>query len=149
MSARPERQGSWWKFIKAARRSWYKRQREVLTGRNRVLQQWKKRVAADRAGEWEKAPGWTVLPKWKNKLNKCEKHTAWVLARRGREMDAMKPPNGKVSSKMNITGRWTLARAPRSLSFCVTCCRCSVLHASLSTSRFTKQTWEREQQRIN
>jgi hypothetical protein len=27
----------------------------------------------------------------------------------------------------------------------VTCCSCSVLHASLFTSRFTKQTWERGQ----
>lgn len=27
----------------------------------------------------------------------------------------------------------------------ITCCRCSVLHASLFTSRFTKQTWERGQ----
>lgn len=29
----------------------------------------------------------------------------------------------------------------------VTCCRCSVLHSSLFTSRFTKQTWERGQKR--
>lgn len=28
---------------------------------------------------------------------------------------------------------------------CVTCCRCSVLHSSLFTSRFTKQTWGRGQ----